>query len=116
MLLGCFDRRVVTGTLTEIAPPDAMQAFLYHEGFRAFDIALFAERLRERIRDNAVEVARRQELKSNIFRVAKELSKEDLVTKVVVRGRPSRSGACAFGGGKLHDLQAVGATPRPGAA
>ncbi|MEA3208824.1 MAG: hypothetical protein QOE70_1881, partial [Chthoniobacter sp.] len=33
-VLGCFDRLVVTGTLTEIAHPEAMDALLYREGFR----------------------------------------------------------------------------------
>jgi hypothetical protein len=31
-----------------------MDALLHREGFRAFDIGLFAEPLRQRIRDNAV--------------------------------------------------------------
>jgi hypothetical protein len=52
-VLGCFDRVVVTGTLTEVAHPDATRAVLYREGIRCFDIGEFAEPLRGRIRDNA---------------------------------------------------------------
>jgi hypothetical protein len=40
-VLGCFDRLVVTGTLTEIAHPDAMDARLFREGFRAVNIGKF---------------------------------------------------------------------------
>jgi len=37
-----MDRLVVTGTMTEIAHPEAMDAFLFREGFRAFEMGLFA--------------------------------------------------------------------------
>jgi hypothetical protein len=47
-VLGCFDRLVVTGTLTEIAHPEAMDSLLCWEGFRVFDIGLFADPLRQR--------------------------------------------------------------------
>ena len=57
-VLGCFNRVVVTGTLTEVAHPEAMAAVLRRERVRCFDIGLFAEPLRGRIRDNALEVAR----------------------------------------------------------
>ena len=45
-VLGCFDRLVVTGTLTEVAHPEAMAGVLYREGIRCFDIGEFAEPLR----------------------------------------------------------------------
>ncbi len=57
-VLGCFDRLVVTGTLMDIAHPDAMDARLFRNGFRAVDIGKYAEPLRQRLRDNAVELAR----------------------------------------------------------
>ena len=55
-VLGCFDRVVITGTLTEIAHPAAMAARLFAEGVRCFDIGKFADPLRQRIRANAEEV------------------------------------------------------------
>jgi hypothetical protein len=82
-VVGCFDRLVVTGTLTEIAHPEAMDAFLYREGFRAFDIGLFAEPLRQRIRDNAVELAREAGIEIEYLARSKGLRKEDLVAKVL---------------------------------
>jgi hypothetical protein len=84
-VLGCFDRLVVTGTLTEIAHPEAMDMFLHHQGFRAFDIGLFADPLRQRIRDNAVELARKAGIEIEYLSRSKGVRKEDLVAKVLAR-------------------------------
>jgi len=87
-VLGCFDRLVVTGTLTEIAHPEAMDAFLHREGFRAFDIGLFADPLRQSIRDNAVAVAQAAGIEIEYLSRSKGVRKEDLVAKVLAqRGR-----------------------------
>ena len=56
-VLGCFDRVVVTGTLTAVAHPDAMTAVLKRDNIRCFDIGQFAEPLRVAIRDNALKAA-----------------------------------------------------------
>lgn len=84
-VLGCFDRLVVTGTLTEVAHPEAMRAVLYREGIRCFDIGQFAEPLRQRIRDNAVEQARAAEVEVEYLARSKGVRKEDLVAKVLKR-------------------------------
>jgi len=84
-VLGCFDRVVVTGTLTEVAHPDAMRAVLYREGVRCFDIGQFAEPLRERIRDNAIEVARTAGVEIEYLRRSKGVRKEELVAKVLAK-------------------------------
>jgi len=84
-VLGCFDRVVVTGTLTEVAHPDAMRAVLYREGVRCFDIGQFAEPLRERIRDHAIEVARTAGVEIEYLRRSKGVRKEELVAKVLAK-------------------------------
>jgi hypothetical protein len=84
-VLGCFDRVVVTGTLTEVGHPDAMRAVLYREGIRCFDIGKFAEPLRERIRDNAIEVARTAGVEIEYLRRSKGVRKEELVAKVLAK-------------------------------
>jgi|SRR5215203_108780 len=84
-VLGCFDRLVVTGTLTEIGHPEAMDARLFREGFRAFDIGQFAEPLRQQIRDNAVELAREAGIQIEYLSRSKGVRKEDLVAKVLAR-------------------------------
>lgn len=90
-VLGCFDRLVVTGTLTEIAHPEAMDAFLFREGFRAFDIGVFAEPLRQRIRDNAVKLAQEAGVEIEYLSRSKGVRKEDLVAKVLA-GRGEHPG------------------------
>jgi hypothetical protein len=84
-VLGCFDRLVVTGTLTEVAHPEAMAAVLYREGIRCFDIGQFAEPLRERIRENALEQARAAGVEVEYLSRSKGVRKEDLVAKVLAR-------------------------------
>src|SRR5215210_441949 len=84
-VLGCFDRLVVTGTLMEIAHPDAMDARLYREGFRAVDIGKFAEPLRQRLRDNALELARQASIEIEYLPRTRGIRKEDLVAKVLAR-------------------------------
>lgn len=84
-VLGCFDRLVVTGTLMEIAHPDAMDARLFREGFRAVDIGKFAEPLRQRLRDNAVKLAREAGVEIEYLPRTRGIRKEDLVAKVLAR-------------------------------
>lgn len=90
-VLGCFDRLVVTGTLGEVAHPEAMAAVLYREGIRCFDIGQFAEPLRERIRDNALEQARAAGVEVECLSRSKGVRKEDLVAKVLA-GRGNHPG------------------------
>ena len=84
-VLGCFDRVVVTGTLTEIAFPDAMAARLHREGIRCFDIGKFAEPIRQRIRENALKVAAEEGIEIEYLSKSKGVRKEDLVDKVLAR-------------------------------
>jgi len=84
-VLGCFDRVVVTGTLTEIAYPDAMAARLHQEGIRCFDIGKFADPIRQRIRDNALKVAAEEDVQVQYLSKSKGVRKEDLVAEVIAR-------------------------------
>ncbi len=84
-VLGCFDRLVVTGTLMDIAHPDAMDARLFREGFRVVDIGKYAEPLRQRLRDNAVELAREAGVEIEYLPRTRGIRKEDLVAKVLAR-------------------------------
>lgn len=84
-VLGCFDRLVVTGTLTEVAYPEAMTAVLHREGIRCFDIGQFAEPLRECIRDNARKQALAAGVEIEYLSRSKGVRKEELVTKVLAK-------------------------------
>jgi len=56
--LGCYDRVIVTGTSVDVAHPDVVTARLYALNIRCFDLKLFAEPLRDQVRDNAILLTR----------------------------------------------------------
>jgi len=90
-VLGCFDRIVVSGTLTEIAYPGAMAGRLASEGIRCFDIMEFAEPLRLRIRENALKVAAGEGVQIQHLSKSKGVRKEELVAGVLA-GRGTHPG------------------------
>ena len=57
-ILGCYDRMIMTGTFVDVAHPDVLTARLYALNIRCFDLKLFAEPLRDQVRDNAILLAR----------------------------------------------------------
>jgi hypothetical protein len=56
-ILGCYDRLVLSGTLTAIAYPEAMAGVLRREHIRCFDLEQYVEPIREQIRKNAERLA-----------------------------------------------------------
>lgn len=87
-VLGCFDRVVVTGTLMEVAYPEALAGVLHREGIRCFDLGQFAEPLRLRIRDNALAQAQAAGCAVQYLAKSKGVRKEALIEQVVAqRGR-----------------------------
>lgn len=83
-VLGCYDRLVLTGTLTAIGHPEAMAAVLYREHIRCFDLEQFVEPLREQIRQNAEAIAGKHGLKIEHLRSHKA-RKEDIVAEIIAR-------------------------------
>ena len=83
-MLGCFDRLVVIGTLTEVADLEAMTEVLYREGIRCFDIGQFAEPFRGASAATRWSRPVRRERKWSIFHAARG-GKNELVTKVLAR-------------------------------
>jgi len=57
-ILGCYDRVILTGTLLDVAHADVVTARLYALNIRCFDLKVFAEPLRDQVRDNAIVLAR----------------------------------------------------------
>jgi hypothetical protein len=55
--LSCFDRVIITGSLVDIAYPEAMAKTLRIGGVRLFDYTRFAEPLRDEVRANAERLA-----------------------------------------------------------
>ncbi len=81
-VLSCYDRIIVTGTLPGACYAGGMTSFLYARGIRIFDYPRFAEPLRDRIRERAMEVCEANAV--SIEHVNKNhIRKEDLVTRVL---------------------------------
>jgi hypothetical protein len=76
---------VVTGTLREVAHPEAMAAVLYREGIRCFDIGPFVEPRREGLRDNALAQAREAGVEVEYLSPSKGVRKEESVAQVLAR-------------------------------
>jgi hypothetical protein len=80
--LSCYDRIVIMGMLPGACFADGMTSFLYSRGIRIFDYPQFALPLRERIRENAQELAAKHG--ATIEHIAKaDVRKEDVVAKVL---------------------------------
>jgi DNA-binding MarR family transcriptional regulator len=87
-VLSCFDRIIVTGTLPGACYAGGMTRFLFAKGIRIFDYARFAEPLRERIRERALEVCGASGIR--IEHVNKShIRKEDLVARVLAARAPA---------------------------
>jgi hypothetical protein len=86
-VLGCYDRLVLTGTLMDIAYPEAMAGVLQREHIRCFDLAQFVDPLREQIRQNAERLAAEHGLKIE-YLPRHDVRKEDLIAEILAgRGR-----------------------------
>lgn len=57
-VLGCWDRVIITGTLTDVCHASAVEPWLRREDIRYFDLEVFAELLRDQVRDHAILIAR----------------------------------------------------------
>ncbi|MBE0540184.1 MAG: MarR family transcriptional regulator [Verrucomicrobia bacterium] len=56
--LGCWDRVILTGTLTDVCHAGAVEGWLRRDNIRCFDLKVFAEPLRNQVRDHAILTAR----------------------------------------------------------
>src|ERR1700693_3052311 len=57
VVLSCYDRVVITGTVPVICYAEGMTRFLHAAGIRIFDYPQFAMKLRDRIRECAASLA-----------------------------------------------------------
>ena len=84
--LGCYDRVVLTGSLTPFCYAQGMTSYLYSKGIRIFDYVQFAEPLRDEIRANAEALAQTNGLEIEFVR-KNDFRKEDRIRAVLaVRG------------------------------
>jgi len=86
-ILGCYDRVILTGTMVDVAHPDVLTARLYALNIRCFDLKLFAEPLRDQVRDNAILLARQAGLEIEYLE-RRGLRKEERIAEILEeRGR-----------------------------
>ena len=83
-VLGCYDRLIITGMLVDVGHPDAIAAPLRHLNIRCFDLGVFAEPLRDQVRDNAILLARQAGLEIQYLE-RKGLRKEERVAEILER-------------------------------
>jgi hypothetical protein len=88
-VLGCFDRLVLSGTLTAMAHPGAMAAVLQRKHIRCFDLGQYLEPLREQVRQNAEAIAAEHGLKIQYLQ-DRHVRKEALVAEVLANCPSSR--------------------------
>jgi hypothetical protein len=67
-VLNCYDRIIVTGSLTPLCYAQGMTKCLYAHNIRIFDYAQFAQPLADQIRTNAEEIVRMQGLEIEFIR------------------------------------------------
>ncbi len=84
-VLSCYDRIVITGTLTNVCFPEGMETFLRMHGQRLFDYPKFAEPLREAIRHNAEEIARENGLEIEFIRSVGAFRKEERIQGILAQ-------------------------------
>jgi hypothetical protein len=81
-VLSCYDRIVITGSLLPFCYAQGMTGYLYQQGIRIFEYAQFAEPLRERIRENAEELAEANGVRIEFIR-KKDFRKENRVQQIL---------------------------------
>ena len=82
--LGCWDRLVVTGTLLDVGYSGALEKRLRQDDIRCFDLKVFAEPLREAMRDHAIKRARAAGLEVEFIQ-RKNFRKEDRIAEILAR-------------------------------
>lgn len=82
--LGCFDRVILTGSLLDGCHPAALERQLHFAGIRCFDGGVFAEPLRDALRDHAVKLAREAGVEVEFIQ-RKNFRKEDRLAQLLAR-------------------------------
>ena len=82
--LGCFDRVIITGSLQDVCHPAALERQLHCANIRCFDLGLFAEPLRDAMRDHAVTVAHDAGLEVEFIQ-RRNFRKEERVAEILHR-------------------------------
>jgi hypothetical protein len=83
-VLSCWDRILWFGTLPKICYAEGMTSYLYERKIRIFDYPRFAEPFRNRLRENAEQLAAENGIAIEFLR-KRNLRKEDRVKEILAR-------------------------------
>lgn len=100
--LGCYDRIIISGTLPTICFAQGMTSYLYKKNIRIFDYPKFAEPFRDKLRKNAEQLAKDNEIEIEYISSSKA-RKEDIVKKAIEKNGKKE--------GLLHILSAMEVCP-----
>lgn len=96
-VLSCYDRVLVQGNLPSLGYEKGMTGYLYEQGIRIFDYKKkFAQPLRDKIRDNAHEVAKQAGVPIVDARSLKGMRKEKWVAQVLEERGDAPGLVCIF--------------------
>jgi len=88
--LGCFDRVIIHGTLVDVAHPGALLVSMNQAGFRARDLARFAQPITRQVRDHIIGLARRHKVDIEMV-TRKNFRQEDRIA-AILQERGTRAG------------------------
>jgi hypothetical protein len=94
-VLGCFDRMLVFGTLPGVCFAGGITSFLYERNIRIFDYPKFAEPFRDRIRENAEQMAAEAGIGIE-FILKRNVRKEDLAKAILAKRGEHPGLVCIF--------------------
>lgn len=82
-VISCFDRVIITGTLPDIGYAGALASYLSYRNIRLFDFPDWANDLREKLRNNAEQIAVEAGLQIEFIRKLKAFRKEERVKEIL---------------------------------
>ncbi len=86
LVLSCYDRLILTGTMPEISYSQGMTSYMYNNEVKIFDYQRFAEPFKDAIRANAERIAKEHGIEIEFIRKS-GLRKESIVSeKIKQRG------------------------------
>lgn len=86
VVLSCYDRLIISGTIPEISFSQGMTSYMYKKGVKIFDYPKFAEPFKEAIRANAEQIAEEHGVEIEFVRKS-GVRKESIISdKIKKRG------------------------------
>ena len=84
--LTCYDRIIISGTLSVLSNSKSMTSYLYSHNVRIFDYPKFAAPFRDQIRANAERIAKENGIEIQFIRKASDRKEEIIRKKLEQRG------------------------------